>query len=77
MVALRWPSGLHGSRGAMLLKLYLAAYFGLLAIALAVLWRGGVLARLPLGWVALVVVGAVLLGVLLALLSPQKPANPA
>jgi hypothetical protein len=61
----------------MLLKLYLAVYFAVLLLALAVLWQGGILQRLPFGWVSLVFAGAVLLGVLLGLLSWHKPANPA
>jgi|WetSurMetagenome_2_1015567.scaffolds.fasta_scaffold157957_1 hypothetical protein len=61
----------------MLLKLYLGLYFAVLVAALVVLWLGGVLQRLPFGWVSLAFVGAVLLGVLLGLLSWRKPANPA
>lgn len=58
-------------------KVYLVAYFALLAAALFALWQGRVLARLPTTWVVLVVVGAVVLGVLLALVSRNHPPNPA
>lgn len=57
----------------MVLRLYLIAYFAILAAALLVLWQGRVLARLPLDWVLLVLAAAVLLGVLLAVVSRTPP----
>jgi drug/metabolite transporter (DMT)-like permease len=61
----------------MVLRVYLVAYFLILAAALASLWQGRVLSRLPAGWVILVVAVAVILGVLLALVSRSHPPNPA
>jgi hypothetical protein len=56
----------------MFLRLYLIAYFALLAAAVAVLWQGGVLERLPALWVAAVFGAAALLGLLLALVSGRR-----
>lgn len=61
----------------MILKTYLVVYFVVLAAALIALWQGGVLARLPVAWVLLVLGAAVVLGVLLAVVSRNTPANPA
>lgn len=61
----------------MLLKTYLVAYFAVLAAALFALWEGRVLARLPGEWVLLIVVGAIVLGILLAFVSRNTPPNPA
>jgi len=61
----------------MLLKIYLAVYFAAVALALLALWQGRVLSRLPVEWVALVTGGAVVLGVLLALISRKRPIKPA
>jgi hypothetical protein len=61
----------------MFIRYYLVAYFVALAAALFALWEGHVLARLPAAWVVIVVAVAVLLGVLLAVVSRNRPANPA
>jgi UDP-N-acetylmuramyl pentapeptide phosphotransferase/UDP-N-acetylglucosamine-1-phosphate transferase len=58
-------------------KVYLFAYFAILAAALLALWQGRVLGRLPAGWVVLVVIAAVALGVLLGFVSRNRPPNPA
>jgi hypothetical protein len=60
----------------MFLKIYLAAYFAVVGVALVALWQGRVLGRLPAEWVALVVVAAVILGILLALVSRKRPVKP-
>jgi len=57
----------------MWVRVYLAAYFALLGAALMVLWHTDVLGRLPLEYVAIVVLAAVGLGVLLAVVS-RRPA---
>ncbi len=59
----------------MVLKIYLVAYFLVLAAALVALWQGRVLSRLPTDWVVLVVAVAILLGVLLAFVSRNHPPN--
>ena len=56
----------------MFLRSYLIAYFALLAAAVAALWQGGVLERLPAGWVIVAFGAAVLLGFLLALVSRPR-----
>jgi hypothetical protein len=61
----------------MFLKVYLAVYFVVVAVALLALWQGRVLARLPAVWVALAVGAAVVLGILLALVSRRRPVKPA
>lgn len=61
----------------MLLKSYLIVYFAVVACAVLALWQGNVLARLPIQWVVLVVAAAMVLGVLLAIVSRNTPANPA
>lgn len=61
----------------MVLRVYLIVYFVILAAALFALWEGKVLARLPAVWVVIVLAVAVLLGVLLAVVSKNRPANPA
>ena len=60
----------------MVLRIYLVVYFALVAAALLALWQGRVLVRLPVEWVALAIVAAVVLGVLLAVVS-RNPPNPA
>jgi hypothetical protein len=59
----------------MWLRLYLILYFALIGAAVAALWKGGVLSRLPAEWVALVLIVAVALGVLLAYVSLRRPTN--
>jgi hypothetical protein len=61
----------------MVLKIYLAAYFVILAGALLALWQGRVLGRLPAEWVVLILAAAIVLGVLLAVISRNHPPNPA
>lgn len=61
----------------MVLKTYLIVYFALLLAALVALWRGQVLSRLPVEWVLLALVTAIVLGVLLAVVSRNTPTNPA
>jgi hypothetical protein len=46
------------------LRFYLIAYFALIGAAALALWEGGVLERLPVIWVAVVLAGAGLLGIL-------------
>lgn len=57
----------------MLLKAYLVVYFAVVALAAFALWRGKVLARLPFDWVVLGLAAAVVLGVLLAIVSRDRP----
>lgn len=56
----------------MFLRIYLIAYFLVVAAAGFVLWQAGVLERLPLGWVALSLLAAIGLGTLLALVSRRR-----
>ena len=56
-----------------LVTVYLSGYFLLIIGALASLWYGGVLGRLPAGWIAGSLATAVALGVALYL-SAGKPA---
>jgi hypothetical protein len=56
-----------------LLRVYVFAYFLLVLGAAASLWTAGILARLPLVWVALAVAAALGLGVLLLVLSSNRP----
>lgn len=57
----------------MWVRIYLVAYFLVVAAALVALWRSEVLGRLPFEYVALAVLAAVGLGALLALVS-RRPA---
>ncbi|HSK09298.1 MAG TPA: hypothetical protein VK911_06960 [Vicinamibacterales bacterium] len=54
------------------MRIYLIAYFLVVAAAGFVLWQAGVLERLPLGWVALSLLAAIGLGTLLALVSRRR-----
>jgi hypothetical protein len=56
-----------------LLRVYVFAYFLLVLGGVASLWTAGILARLPLVWVALTVAAALGLGVLLLVLSSNRP----
>jgi len=59
----------------MLIRIYLTAYFVLVGAAVAALWQGGVLGRLPVAWVVAALVVAAGLGVLLALVSHKRAAG--
>jgi hypothetical protein len=56
-----------------LLRVYVFAYFLLVLGAVASLWTAGILARLPLLWVALAVAAALGLGVVLLVVSSNRP----
>ena len=56
-----------------LLRAYVFAYFLLVLGAVASLWAAGILVRIPPLWVALVVIAAVGIGVLVLVLSPERP----
>ena len=60
----------------LLLRVYLVAYFVLIAAALIALWRSGVLTHASAVWLVAALVMAVGLGVLLAVVSrtPRTPA---
>jgi hypothetical protein len=51
------------------LTIYLVLYYLLIALAVATLWRSGLIDQLPRGWTVSSIACAVLLGILLALLS--------
>jgi hypothetical protein len=55
------------------IRVYIIGYFVLLAGALLALWQGGVLAQIPLVWLALGLIVAVGLGILLAVTSTRPP----
>jgi hypothetical protein len=57
----------------MFVRVYLIAYFALLAGAVLALWQGGVLAEIPLAWTAIGLIVAVGLGVILAVTSARPP----
>jgi len=48
-------------------RVYLVAYFLLVFGAIGALWYGGALAQMPAIWVLMAIIGALGLGVLLAL----------
>ena len=52
------------------LHLYLLAYFLLVSGAFLTLWQSDTLHRIPLGWLTLGALTAIVLGVLLAVTSP-------
>jgi hypothetical protein len=56
-----------------LIRLYIVAYFALLAGAVLALWQADILQRLPLVWVAMGLIVAVGLGILLAVTSTRPP----
>lgn len=58
---------------SMLVRIYLAIYFALIAAAVFALWQAGVLERLPLAWVAAALLVVVGLGLLLGFVS-RRPA---
>lgn len=55
---------------------YLIAYFTLIIMAGAVLWRAGLTSQIPAGWLFLAGFVAVALGVALALLSKNRSQPP-
>ncbi|HXE81666.1 MAG TPA: hypothetical protein VNK41_13000 [Vicinamibacterales bacterium] len=55
------------------LHVYLAVYVVILAGALLVLWRAGVLGQLPLVWIVLALAFAVCAGIVLLLTAPSRP----
>ncbi len=57
------------------MRLYIIGYFVLLAGAVFALWQGGVLAQIPLLWLALALIIAVGLGVVLAVTSAHPPVH--
>ncbi len=59
------------------IHIYLLIYFLLIAGAAVVLWNAGVIQRVPSSWLFIGTSGAVLLGVLLAVLSasPRRVQN--
>jgi hypothetical protein len=57
------------------IRLYIAAYFVLLAGALVALWWAGILQRLPLTWIAIGLIVAVGLGIMLAVTSTRPPVH--
>jgi hypothetical protein len=57
-----------------LLRVYVFVYFLLVLGAVTSLWTAGILARLPILWVALTVAAALGLGVLLLVVSSNRPA---
>ena len=56
-----------------LLRAYVFVYFLLVLGAVASLWAAGILVRLPLVWVALAVMAAIGIGVLLLVVSSDRP----
>ena len=58
-----------------LVTIYLSGYFLLIVIALASLWYGGVLGRLPVSWVIMGLAIAVGLGVTLFLTAGKPVAH--
>ena len=55
------------------LRLYLGGYFVLVLGALLALWQAGILARIPIVWIAIGLLIAVGLGVVLAVTSTRPP----
>jgi hypothetical protein len=55
------------------LRLYLVGYFVLVLGALLALWQAGILARIPIVWIAIGLLIAVGLGVVLAVTSTRPP----
>jgi hypothetical protein len=55
------------------IRLYLVGYFVLVIGALLAVWQAGILARIPLVWVAIGLLIAIGLGVVLAVTSTRPP----
>jgi hypothetical protein len=60
----------------MLIRVYLVVYFALVGAAVAALWQGDVIGRLPGEWVALALLLALGLGALLAFVSLRGRGGP-
>ena len=56
-----------------LLRIYLVGYFVLVLGAVLALWQAGVLAQIPLVWIAIGLLLAIGLGVILAVTSTRPP----
>ena len=57
------------------MRVYIVGYFVLIAGALVALWKGGVLAHIPLVWLAIGLIIAVGLGIVLAVTSTGPPVS--
>jgi hypothetical protein len=57
------------------MRVYIVGYFVLIAGALVALWKGGVLAHIPLAWLAIGLIIAVGLGIMLAVTSTRPPVS--